>query len=347
MKDSRKGFTLVELLVVIAIIGILIGMLLPAVQAVREAARRTQCLNNLRQCGLAALNFESANMTFPTAGVAAMVDPTQSRSNFGTENLSWAFQILPFIEAQNVANLRLQNGAGAILAADAVVPGYVCPSRTERVGNGGQFATDYASFVAGGVLAGTSAAPTFGAFGDPAINGGGEYFTSPNAASTNANEQNQVWVGMLSAAGIGNSTGNGLATRFSKVGFGSLQDGSSNTIMLGEKGVAVNQYTDQFITAGWESEFGFLQPCHWATVRAGFEPSDIGGVLRADNEIPVDSSGNRVPRLDAGFGSAHPGTSNFVLGDGSTHAISNTVSTVLFNQAGDRADGSTLNITEL
>jgi len=66
--SKRRGFTLVELLVVIAIIGILIGMLLPAVQQVREAARRTECLNNMRQLGLGAINFESAHMRFPSAG---------------------------------------------------------------------------------------------------------------------------------------------------------------------------------------------------------------------------------------------------------------------------------------
>ena len=94
--SSLRGFTLVELLVVIAIIGILIGMLLPAVQQVREAARRTQCLNNCRQIGLAALNFESTLGRFPTlaAAVPGAAFNLNAQSNF--------LQLLPFMEQQNL-----------------------------------------------------------------------------------------------------------------------------------------------------------------------------------------------------------------------------------------------------
>ena len=97
MKRTRKAFTLVELLVVIAIIGILIGMLLPAVQQVREAARRTTCANNLRQIALAAHNYESAHMTMPPEFVSAT---TGTGHSYGF--LSTHLSILPFMEENNL-----------------------------------------------------------------------------------------------------------------------------------------------------------------------------------------------------------------------------------------------------
>ena len=107
-KRTRRGFTLVELLVVIAIIGILVALLLPAVQQAREAARRNGCLNNSRQITLAMLNHESATMRFPVAGDAFMSDGTSidpflmqpAGQGYDTGGYSWMVRILPYIEEQ-------------------------------------------------------------------------------------------------------------------------------------------------------------------------------------------------------------------------------------------------------
>ena len=106
----RRGFTLIELLVVIAIIGILVSLLLPAVQAARESARRMQCLNNLKQIGLALHNYESTNRCFPPAyvqgsgvatGVAYGINYPDDGSN-GLTGWGWGALLLPFIEQGNL-----------------------------------------------------------------------------------------------------------------------------------------------------------------------------------------------------------------------------------------------------
>ena len=119
MKIRKQGFTLVELLVVIAIIGILIGMLLPAVQQVREAARRTQCANNSRQLVLAMLNYESAHQRFPPAinsefsrgrEDAPPIIENPSMAGDGVQQ-GWGFFILPFLE-QNALGQQYQTATG-------------------------------------------------------------------------------------------------------------------------------------------------------------------------------------------------------------------------------------------
>jgi prepilin-type N-terminal cleavage/methylation domain-containing protein len=125
--SGRAAFTLIELLVVITIIGILVGLLLPAIQAVRESARRTQCANNLRQIGLGMQNHVSAKRTFP---------PGQKRACPTCQKFSWCAYFLDFIESKDLTkrinyldNVHSPNNAPAV---DVAIPLYLCPS-TSRI----------------------------------------------------------------------------------------------------------------------------------------------------------------------------------------------------------------------
>lgn len=140
----RRGFTLVELLVVIAIIGILVGLLLPAVQAAREAARRMQCSNNLKQIGLALFNYESAYRVWP----AQSSGPTPGR-NFNARRGSWFTAILPYIEQDGAyksfdGSLHWHAPENAT-PVNAKVPSFQCPSAIERKGFEWTVLVDYAN----------------------------------------------------------------------------------------------------------------------------------------------------------------------------------------------------------
>ena len=126
---KESGFTLVELLVVIAIIGILVALLLPAIQAAREAARRTECKNRLKQIGLAVLNHVDTYKVFPTGGTrynAVITTYAVNGKPFGPDKqgLGWAYQILPYLEEGSIKNLTTNDQL-----QKASIPLYLCPSR--------------------------------------------------------------------------------------------------------------------------------------------------------------------------------------------------------------------------
>ena len=347
LQINKKGFTLVELLVVIAIIGILIGMLLPAVQQVREAARRTECLNNMRQAGLAALNFESAFMHYPTAGGTTESEWAGRELNapqFGFENAAWSFQILPFAEQSNLSDRRrtLVDNWSAIYEEDISL--YICPSRgpSQLLRNGGidkEFTIDYA-----GVM-GTWNGDYVNEAGDgtwPSGDNdwGGFQFQTQNQ-DLNENEAVNVWVGII----IKEAHARYDTEQVTKVGVvTNVADGTSNTLMFVEKARSAQNYTLlSEATEGnnpfWES--GVAKPSDWGVMRGFMQNPPI-----TPDSFQRDQSGGLVP-FEPDFGSAHPGTTNAVLGDGSVHAISNNANGRVLYEAGTRGGGEVVDITDL
>lgn len=345
---QRSGFTLVELLVVIAIIGILIGMLLPAVQQVREAARRTQCMNNLRQLGLACANYESAYMKFPTSGTNSSNhwwtnpvkfgasrltgDTTAESPLWSSEAAGWLFQILPFIEQQNLENLRLPQGLNevnvdaGVMPVEQHIPAAICPSRGPQTFTHGLriFAmSDYAG------VGGHPRAP----LSKPVTLSGPDWFNSLDWHS-----------GLIRPAG--GTQGNRTLWKFPRLGYGQISDGSSNTILLMEKSAWARNYSpvvDGFPAWQYRGVIGgqFAPGFGTNTRHIGFLVADNSDmVVRPWGGNPVPRPSTRGWPVDEGsFGSAHPGTVSAVFADGSTHAVSMDINHQTIDDLGIYNDG--------
>jgi prepilin-type N-terminal cleavage/methylation domain-containing protein/prepilin-type processing-associated H-X9-DG protein len=316
------GFTLIELLVVIAIIAVLIGLLLPAVQKVREAASRAQCQNNLKQIGLAVHSFESTNNYLPTHGNGGgikrlggtptsptSVDPsaTLGIGANGYQTAGVFFQILPFIEQGSVYNADDATIRGTTINA------YFCPARrgpTTRLdaGNGVRALNDFAVPL-------YKAQATSGQGGD----GGGCWNMWGNTSGGGDNANYPFYYASVFIRGGKSIRGYPTATIMS------IADGTSNTIMLAEKFVDPTRYapvrTDQDTvdfgacggSCGFTDQGYFGGWTDWSTCRCALQTP-----LK---DAPYGAPGSQFQAGWQFFGSAHTSGTNALFADGSVQHI--------------------------
>jgi len=312
-----RAFTLVELLVVIAIIGVLVALLLPAVQAARESARRMQCQNHLKQIGLAFQNHHDTLNHLPTGGWgwSYVGDPDGGFAE--NQPGGWTYNILPFIEYQNLRSIGT-GGAGPLKLAElkrlveTPIKFYNCPSRRP--------AALYPILTANQPV--NAAQPVLmGAKCDYGVNAGNQLADERDAGSTTATV-------------IADFTYNGICFVRSKIRMAEITDGTSNTILVGEKHLAIQKYRTGDDLSDNENLYVGFDNDHFRTTNN----TKTGNV--SDIRFPprVDS---RTADLRC-YGSAHPGGFNAVLCDGSVRNIRYVIDEATFLGLGHRGDGQTL-----
>jgi prepilin-type N-terminal cleavage/methylation domain-containing protein len=348
MRKFRNGFTLIELLVVIAIIAILIGLLLPAVQKIREAANRMKCTNNLKQIGLGLHNHEATYGYFPNAGAqsAALGSSVELPSqNGGIETRGWEYQILPFIEQDNLYRIGQQNSVFNWVASlgkalvEVPIKVYQCPSRGNgRVSIPASWGTVYAM-------------GDYAAVRTEWLSDGNDWQLNYPASSNTE----QGFQGIINK-GAQMYTNPAQTQKFSQVTFASVVDGTSNTIAIMEKSVWNKAY-QPYASPNWDwwETPGWAHNADWPNTRL------IGNwlpLLDDKDDRPqwmFDSAGDIGRPAEFGFGSAHPGVVMALFGDGSVRPVKKTAnacgsagysdSTCVLYHLGGRADGWTVNDT--
>jgi prepilin-type N-terminal cleavage/methylation domain-containing protein/prepilin-type processing-associated H-X9-DG protein len=344
--SREHGFTLVELLVVITIIGILIALLLPAVQAAREAARRVQCTNNLKQLALGALGHESANRFFPSGGWGPCW-AGDADSGFGRPQPGgWIYSVLPYIEQQPMHDLgsgvqdATQLSKYVLQCVETPLNGLMCASRRAPVvyphqSPGGQQYHHRLGDVSWPPLAGKC---DYGANGGTTADGSG-FWGPTNYAAGNA-LSSTAW-----ASNANHTLDTGIVCTHSAITMADIIDGASNTYVIGEKYLDPDHYTDGW--AAWDDQSWNIGE-DWDTVRwsgSATPPTDANFMTNNDDFFPTPDT----PGLGLGmaFGSAHANGFNMAFCDGSVQFMSYSIDPRVHWYLGNRMDEQPIDAKKL
>lgn len=310
----RSGFTLVELLVVIAIIGVLVALLLPAVQSARESARRMDCVNRLRQLGLACHNYHNAMKHMPQHGDAVTGLSSQAR-------------LLPYMEEQNVHNLVNQNvhwRQQSDVTKNTPLPFLKCPSQEPY-----QWTDVAVSGYYGDSQLRCHYQAVFGAKPSPCP-GGARGGALDYPASTYTIENCD-----MNPLGDGGMATNGILYYESQTPLRKVTDGTSNTLLYAELS------WDAGLDMTWICGDDIGGPYVWAfNGKNVFHPINTASYPETWEEH--DAGGGDVPWHDVSFGSKHPGGCNVLMADGSLHFIQENVDLLgVYKPMASRASGET------
>lgn len=347
------GFTLVELLVVIAIIGILVALLLPAIQAAREAARRSQCKNNLRQIALACLNHESTHKTFPTGGWSWrwMGDPDKG---YGAQQPGgWIYQTTPYLEETIVRDVGkglapAQKAEELKKQMSAVIPAFICPTRRQAIALPA-YAPDgkYVERDTGGseLLPYNASPPSTLAKTDYAINGGSSRapgttpaLPPPNAAPPLATDCGGGWPNCVGIDGDFKNimdNFNGISTRYTGARIAQITDGTSKTTLVGEKSMKPLFYD---LGYGDPSDTPPFSKGNGGDNNSMYQGYDID-TIRWIGRVPEQDAPTLPADHDRNFGSAHSGGLNLATCDGAVQTIGYDIDEDVWSSYGSRKDG--------